>query len=263
MGSAAPIDTRDVARRVPHSAIRRRTAEHLTASIRTAAHTLTVAEVDYAAVAEVRDRHRAAWRAAEGFGLSYLPFVARAVCDALAEFPLLNASVDVDDLVVHGAVNLGIAVDLDHEGLLVPVVRHAGDLRLAELARRAHELAGRARTRTLSGDDTAGGTFTITNAGGYGTFLTAPLINPPQVAILSTDGVSMRPVAVALPDGGYGVAVHPVGNLALSFDHRAVDGAYASAFLDRVRRILHERDWSAELAIPSEAAWGDTWEGLG
>jgi 2-oxoglutarate dehydrogenase E2 component (dihydrolipoamide succinyltransferase) len=169
------------------------------------------------------------------------------VCDALGEYPLLNASVDVDDLVVHASVNLGVAVDLDFEGLVVPVLHHAGDLRLGDIARGMRDLASKARTRTLSGDDIAGGTFTITNAGGYGTFLTAPLINPPQVAILSTDGVSMRPVAVPLAGGGHGVAVHPVGNLALSFDHRAVDGAYASAFLDTVRRTLQERDWSPEV----------------
>ena len=265
MGSAAPIDTRDVARRVPHSVIRKRTAEHLTASIRTAAHTLTVAEVDYSAVVEARDAHQAAWRAAEGFGLSYLPFIARAVCDALGDYPLLNSSVDVDDLVVHASVNLGVAVDLDFEGLVVPVVHRADGLRLAELARAMRDLAGKARTRTLSGDDIAGGTFTLTNAGGYGTFMTAPLINPPQVAILSTDGVSMRPVAVPLPDGGHGVAVHPVGNLALSFDHRAVDGAYASAFLDTVRRTLQERDWSTEVPTAWASAppdWAATWEGL-
>jgi 2-oxoglutarate dehydrogenase E2 component (dihydrolipoamide succinyltransferase) len=253
MAPSAPIDTRDVARRVPHSDIRRRTAEHLTTSIRTAAHTLAVVEVDYSAVAAARDAHQAAWRAREGFGLSYLPFVARAVCDALVAFPLLNASVDVDGLVVHRSVHLGIAVDLDHEGLIVPVVRSAGSLRLGALAQRVKELADAAHRRTLGGDDIAGGTFTITNAGGYGTLVTAPIINPPQVAILSTDGVGMRPVAVPLDDGGYGVAIHPVGNLALSFDHRAVDGAYASAFLDRVRRILAERDWEAELAATD---WG-------
>jgi 2-oxoglutarate dehydrogenase E2 component (dihydrolipoamide succinyltransferase) len=262
MGSAAPIDTRDVARRIPHSVIRKRTAEHLTASIRTAAHTLTVAEVDYSAVVATRDRHQEAWRAAEGFGLSYLPFIARAVCDALGEYPLLNASVDVDDLVVHASVNLGVAVDLDFEGLVVPVVHGADGLRLNELARRMRALAGQARSRTLSGDDIAGGTFTITNAGGYGTFLTVPLINPPQVAILSTDGVSMRPVAVPLDDGGHGVSVHPVGNLALSFDHRAVDGAYASAFLDTVRRILQDRDWSVEVVTPEAADWPGGWEGI-
>ncbi|HEX2700925.1 MAG TPA: 2-oxo acid dehydrogenase subunit E2, partial [Acidimicrobiales bacterium] len=130
----------------------------------------------------------------------------------------------------------------------VPVVHGAGDKRLRALARSIADLAARARAKKLGADEISGGTFTITNPGGYGTFLTAPIISQPQVAILSTDGVKQKPVAVALPAGGYGVAVHPVGNLAISFDHRAFDGAYASAFLARLRDILETRDWSQELA---------------
>jgi 2-oxoglutarate dehydrogenase E2 component (dihydrolipoamide succinyltransferase) len=248
LGSAAPIDMSDVAERIPFGVVRRRTAEHLVASLHTAAHTLVVVEVDYSAVDEARAAHQAAWRSRFGFGLSYLPFVARAVCDALGRFPRLNASVDDDGLVVHRQVHLGIAVDLDHEGLMVPVVRSADSRRLVDLAEAAADLAARARAHTIGGDDIAGGTFTITNAGGLGTFVTAPIINPPQVAIVSTDGVTMRPVAIALPDGGHGVAVRPVGNIGMSFDHRAVDGAYASAFLADVRRTVQERDWSPELA---------------
>jgi 2-oxoglutarate dehydrogenase E2 component (dihydrolipoamide succinyltransferase) len=128
------------------------------------------------------------------------------------------------------------------------VVRSADSCRLIELAEQATDLASRARARTLSGDDISGGTFTITNAGGLGTFVTAPIINPPQVAIVSTDGVAMRPVALALPDGSHGVAVRPIGNVGMSFDHRAVDGAYASAFLADVKRTLEQRDWTDELA---------------
>jgi 2-oxoglutarate dehydrogenase E2 component (dihydrolipoamide succinyltransferase) len=189
-----------------------------------------------------------AWRARFGFGLSYLPFVCRAVCDGLGRFPRLNASVDDDGLVVHRRVHLGIAVDLDHEGLMVPVVRSADSYRLPELAERGADLAARARARSLTGDDISGGTFTVTNAGGLGTFVTAPIINPPQVAIVSTDGVAPRPVAVALPEGGHGVAVRPVGNIGMSFDHRAVDGAYASAFLADVKHTIEHRNWNVELA---------------
>jgi 2-oxoglutarate dehydrogenase E2 component (dihydrolipoamide succinyltransferase) len=152
-----------------------------------------------------------------------------------------------DELIVHGEVNLGIAVDLDFEGLLVPVVHRAEDKRLVALAREVSGLAVRARAKRLTMDDISGGTFTITNAGGFGTFLTVPVINQPQVAILSTDGVRKRPVVVELPDGSDGIAIHPVGNLVMSWDHRAVDGAYAAAFLARVRDILQTRDWSAEL----------------
>jgi 2-oxoglutarate dehydrogenase E2 component (dihydrolipoamide succinyltransferase) len=215
------------------------TARHLHESVATAAHALVVVEVDWGAV----DAARA------GTGLSYLPFAARAAVDALGRFPHLNATFDVDRLVVHRRVHLGIAVDVAREALLVPVVRDADRLRLRPLATAIADVADRARRRRLPGEAFEGGTFTLTNVGGYGTVLAAPIINPPQVAILSTDGVRMRPVAVPDPaSGGWAVAVRPVGNLSLSFDHRAVDGAYAAAFLDDVRTTLQERDWGIEAA---------------
>jgi 2-oxoglutarate dehydrogenase E2 component (dihydrolipoamide succinyltransferase) len=173
--------------------------------------------------------------------------VARAAVDAIGEYPRVNASVGDDALVVHPAVHLGIAVDLAFEGLVVPVVRDAGTLRLRALARRIDGQRSAAEQGALTPDDVSGGTFTITNAGGYGTLVTAPIISQPQVAILSTDGVAMRPVAVPTGDG-HGIAVHPVGNLSLSFDHRAFDGAYASAFLQRVVELLETRRWDEELA---------------
>ena len=216
--------------------LRRTIAERMTASLATAAHTLVVADVDYQAVAGPR----------EAGGFTWLPFIARAVIDALADFPLVNARVAGDGLDVHTSVHLGIAVDLDFQGLVVPVVRGADRLRLPALAEAIAERSAAARARSIGPDDMAGGTFTLTNAGRYGTLLTGPIINQPQVAILSTDGVKVRPVAVELGDGGYGLAFHPVGNLALSFDHRAMDGAYASAFLARVRELLETRDWWAE-----------------
>ena len=243
---AAPRTERD--ERVPFSNIRRRTAEHMRRSLDTSAHTLVAIEVDYEAVEKARLPARSRFKEEEGISLSYLPFMGRAVVDALHDFPKLNASMGENELIVHHAVNLGIAVDMSHEGLIVPVVHDAQDKRLRALAREIADLANRARAKKLSADDISGGTFTITNPGGYGTFLTAPIINQPQVAILSTDGVKPKPVAVALPSGGYGVAVHPVGNLAISFDHRAVDGAYASAFLARLREIVETRDWGQELA---------------
>ncbi|HET7487169.1 MAG TPA: dihydrolipoamide acetyltransferase family protein [Acidimicrobiales bacterium] len=233
---------------VPFTNIRRRTAEHMRRSLDTSAHTLVVVEVDYDGVDKARQPARARFKEEEGFGLSYLPFVARAVIDAIHDFPLVNSSVGDNELIVHHSVNLGIAVDLNLEGLIVPVVHGADDMRLRALARRIAELATRARSKKLAADEIQGGTFTITNPGGYGTFLTSPIISQPQVAILSTDGVKPKPVAVALPGGGYGVAVHPVGNLAIAFDHRAIDGAYASAFLARAREVLETRDWGQELA---------------
>jgi 2-oxoglutarate dehydrogenase E2 component (dihydrolipoamide succinyltransferase) len=222
---------------IPLSRIRKLTAEHMVRSLDTSAHTLVVTEVDYSNVDSARS----------GSGLTYLPFVARAVIDAIHTYPHVNATLGDEVLVVHHAVHLGIAVDLDFQGLIVPVVHSAHDLRLRPLAQAIADLAQQARERKLSADDVAGGTFTITNAGAYGTLITAPIIHQPQVGIVSTDGVKMRPVAVPLPDGEWGVAVHPVGNLALSFDHRAYDGAYASAFLAEVRGILETRDWSVEL----------------
>ena len=227
---------------VPFSRARAATAAHMRRSLDTAAHALVAVPVDYANVDPVRRRA----------GLSYLPFVARSVIDALREFPHLNSSVVGEQLVVHRAVHLGIAVDVDREALVVPVVRDAHELRLCPLADDIADLADRARRRRLGGDAFAGGTFTVTNVGAYGTTVTAPIINQPQVAILSSDGVRPTPVAVpATTDPGpddWAVTVHPVGNLSLSFDHRAVDGAYAAAFLARVRAILEGRDWSSEVA---------------
>ena len=232
---------------VPFTNIRRRTAEHMVRSKRISAHTMVAVEVDYSGVEKVRVAERHRFKAAEGFSLTYLPFIARAVVDALAEFPHLNASVGEDELIVHQDVNLGVAVDLDFEGLLVPVVQRADEKRLVALAREVADLATRARSKRLTMDDISGGTFTLTNAGSFGTFITVPIISQPQVGIISTDGVRKRPVAVELADGTDGIAVHPVGNLVLSWDHRAVDGSYAAAFMAKVREILQTRDWSSEL----------------
>lgn len=222
---------------VPLSRIRQITGDHMTRSKATAPHALTVMEVDFERVERAR-------RAA---GLTYLPFVARAAVDAIAQFPHLNASVGDDHLIVHRSVHLAIAVDLDYQGLVVPVVRDADGKRLTTIATEVADLAQRARTKHLSPDDVTGGTFTITNPGPYGTMLSVPIINQPQVAILATDGVKRRPVVVELDDGEEAIAIHSVGLLALSWDHRAFDGAYASAFLALVRKILETRDWDAEL----------------
>ncbi len=232
---------------VPFNNIRRLTAEHMVRSKATSAHTLVAIEADYEGVERVRRAYKDRFRQEEGIGLTYLPFVARAVVDALREFPLLNASVGDNALIIHRDVHLGIAVDLDRQGLIVPVVRRADGQSLRGLARAMADLAERARSRRLSADDVVGGTFSITNPGPFGTFITAPIISQPQVAILSTDGVKRRPVVVEGPNGGEAIAIHSVGMLALSFDHRAVDGAYASAFLKALAVDIETRDWSAEL----------------
>jgi len=179
-------------------------------------------------------------------GLTYLPFVARAVVDGIEAFPLVNATVGDDELVVHRDVHLGVAVDLGHESLIVPVLRDAGAKRLLAIAEEITELATRAREHQLAPDDATGSTFTITNPGPYGTAISVPVINQPEVAILATDRVTLRPVVVESPKGD-SIAVRPVGHLTLSFDHRAFDGAYAAAFLRRVREILEARPWEVEL----------------
>jgi 2-oxoglutarate dehydrogenase E2 component (dihydrolipoamide succinyltransferase) len=216
---------------------RRNTAQNMMRSLATSAHTLVVVEVDYHALDVVR-------RAAR---LSYLPFVARALIDAIGEFPHVNASFGHDRLIVHRRINLGVAVDVEFQALVVPVVKDAGGKRLRAIADEVAELAERARSKRLTADDFTGGTFTITNVGAYGTVVTAPIINQPQVGILSSDGVKMTPVAVKAGNGEWTIAVHPVGNLSFTFDHRAYDGAYASAFLARVRDLLETRDWALEV----------------
>ena len=231
----------------PFNNIRRRTAEHMIRSVATSPHAMTAVEVDYENVERVRTAHQESWTAEEGFKLTYLPFISRAVLDALRNFPHLNASVGDAELVVHNYVNLAIAVDVNFEGLLAPVVHGADDMRLRAIARSVNDLAARARSRELSADDISGGTFTLSNSGSFGTHMVIPIINQPQVAIISTDGISRKPVVVTGADGSEGIAIHSVGVLTMAWDHRAFDGAYAAAFLAEVRTIVETRDWEAEL----------------
>ena len=244
--SPAAASATDRDRIVPLSKIRRLTAQHMVASKATSAHALSMVEVDYANVDRARLAVRQQWRETEGYSLTYLPFICRAIIDALGQFPHLNASLTETELIVHGYIDLGIAVDLDYEGLLAPVIRSAEDKRLGAVAREISDLADRARSRKLSPDEIQGGTFTVTNNGSAGSVLTMPIINQPQVAIVSTDAIVRRPVVVADGDGE-AIAIHPVGNLAMSWDHRAFDGAYAAGFLKLVKETLETRDWSSEL----------------
>jgi 2-oxoglutarate dehydrogenase E2 component (dihydrolipoamide succinyltransferase) len=245
---AAPAPTggeRDTV--VKLSKIRKLTGDHMVMSKATSPHAFSVVEVDYANVDLARVAVKDAFKSAEGFSLTYLPFIARAIVDGLGEYPHLNATVGDDELIVHHYVDLGIAVDLDYEGLLAPVIRSAETKRLRALAREISDLANRARSRKLSPDEIQGGTFAISNNGSAGSVLTMPIINQPAVGIISTDAIVRKPVVAKLADGGEAIAIHPVGNLAMSWDHRAFDGAYAAGFLKRVKEILETRDWSAEL----------------
>ena len=232
---------------IPFTKIRRLTAEHMVRSKATSAHTLMVKEVDYEQVELVRARLGGAFKERQGFSLSYLPFNAIAAIEALRDFPRLNASVGDNELIVHLDINLGIAVDIDNEGLVVPVIRSAELLDLDQLAHAVRDVAERARTKRLGPDELAGGTFTISNPGPFGTLLTGAVINQPQVAILSTDSVVRKPVVVTEKNGAESVGIHSVGLLALTFDHRAVDGAYAARFLNRMAEVLATRDWESDL----------------
>lgn len=234
--------------REPLNRIRRLTGDYMVASKSTSPHVLTAIEVDYERIERVRRAHRDTWKASEGFSLTYLPFIARALSSALREYPYLNASVGEGELIVHQGTNLAIAVDINFEGLLAPVIHDLDSLRLRAIAREIVDLAGRARSKQLTADDIVGGTFTITNAGQYGTLMQFPIINQPQVAILSTDGVARKPVVITDVHGNESIGIHSVGVLALAWDHRAFDGAYAAAFLNRLREILETHDWEAELA---------------
>jgi 2-oxoglutarate dehydrogenase E2 component (dihydrolipoamide succinyltransferase) len=216
-------------RREPMTPMRRAIAEHMLSSRRTAAHCTTVVEADFSAAAE---RRRAT--APGAIRPTYLAFVARAVIAALERHPVLNASVDGEDLVHHEDVNLGIAVALE-QGLVVPVIRRAQRLSVTGLAEEIASLAGRAREGTLAPDDVHGGTFTITNPGQFGALIATPIINQPQVGILDLEAVVERPVAVDDGAGGKAIAIRPMGYLCLSWDHRALDGAEAARFLAEVR----------------------------
>jgi 2-oxoglutarate dehydrogenase E2 component (dihydrolipoamide succinyltransferase) len=222
--------------------IRRRSGAAMARAWQQVPHVLQAVEADYSRIEQARTAKQAAWQAREGFELTYLPFLAFAVCQALARYEQLNARLDGDDLVVSRRVHLGIAVDLNHDGLVVPVVRDAQDRNVPALAREIRRLALGARANRLKPDDFAQPTYTLSNSGVFGTLITAPLVNPPQVAILSTDGVRKRPVVVESADGDT-IAVRPVGVLAQSFDHRAVDGAYSAAFLKEIKRIVETRAW--------------------
>jgi len=227
---------------LPLNNVRRRTAEHMAKSWSVVPHVLQAVEADFYRVDEARRAEGGAWKSREGFGLTYLPFIVRAVSIALGKYPRLNASFAGDRLELHRRINIGIAVDLNFEGLIVPVLKDVPQKSLPQIAREANELVQRARTNRLRPDDLAEGTYTITNNGAFGTLITAPIINQPQVAILSTDSIQRKPVVIGT-EGQEEIAIRPVGMLAQTFDHRAVDGAYSAAFLREVKMLIETRDW--------------------
>jgi 2-oxoglutarate dehydrogenase E2 component (dihydrolipoamide succinyltransferase) len=227
----------------PMSAMRRKIAQRMVESKQTSAHVTTVFEVDYSSIAKLRNRVKARFEQQYGTKLSYLPFLLRAAVAALKARPLVNASIVGDDVVYHREVNLGIAVALDW-GLIVPVIRRADDLSLVGLARAANDLAARARAKKLVPDEVAGGTFTVTNHGSFGSLFATPVINQPQVAIMGVGAIEKRAKVVEMPDGSDSLAIKTMGYVALTFDHRLIDGAEGDAFVNVVKATLEKGTWS-------------------
>jgi len=232
---------------VAFTAVRKRVAENMAKSWSVSPHVLQVVEADFSRVDHARKAHGAEWKRREGFSLTYLPFIVRAISIALGKFPKLNSSLQGDGLLLHRRINIGIAVDLNFDGLLVPVLKDVPAKSLPQIAKEINDLAQRARAGKLRPDEMTEGTYTITNNGAFGTVITAPIINQPQVAILSADGIRKKPVVIEGEDGD-SIAIRPVGVLAQSFDHRAVDGSYSAAFLAEVKNVIETRDWAQALS---------------
>jgi pyruvate dehydrogenase E2 component (dihydrolipoamide acetyltransferase) len=231
---------------LPLNPVRKRVAENMAKAWAAAPHVLQVAEADFSRVVQVQKQQGEAWKAREGFALTFMPFITRAISVALGKFPKLNATYTPEGLRLNKRINIGIAVDLNFDGLMVPVVKDVPNKSLPKIAREINDLALRARVGQLRPDDLAEGTYTISNNGAFGTVITAPIINVPQVAILSTDAVRKKPVVVESAEGDT-IAIRPVGVLAQSFDHRAVDGAYSAAFLREVKTIIETRQWAQDM----------------
>ncbi len=222
--------------------IRQRTGEKLAENWRTIPHVFQAIDVDFTEVNLVRARHKDRFKAETGNSLTYLPFIARAVCIALQAFPHVNGRFDGKSLILSKDINLGIAVDLNHNGLVVPVVQAVQDFTLQGLSKAINRQIEKARSGKLTAADMSGGTYSITNNGAFGTSFTTPIINAPQVAILSADAIRMKPAVI-----GNNVVPRLMGTLGQSFDHRAFDGAYAAAFLSKLKDTLETKKWAGEL----------------
>jgi 2-oxoglutarate dehydrogenase E2 component (dihydrolipoamide succinyltransferase) len=233
---------------VTMSRLRKVIAARMVESLQVSAQLTTVVEVDVTKIARLRDKAKAAFAAREGVNLTFLPFFAVAVCEALKQHPVLNSSVEGDQVTYHAAEHLGIAVDTER-GLLVPVVRDAGDLNIGALSRKISDVAARTRDNKISPDELGGGTFTITNTGSRGALFDTPIINQPQVAILGIGSVVKRPMVIKGSDGGENIAIRSMVYLALSYDHRIVDGADAARFLVTLKERLEEGSFESDLGL--------------
>ncbi len=223
----------------PMSNMRQSIARHMVFSKQTSAHVTTVHKVDMTKIAKLRDKAKGAFQAQYGFGLTFLPFVLRAATAALRQYPILNASIDGTNIIYHRDINIGIAVALEN-GLIVPVIRNADEKNIVGLQRSISDLAARARSRKLNPDEVQAGTFSVTNFGSFGSVFATPVINQPQVAILGVGSVEKEPVVV-----DDAIAIRSMAYLALTFDHRLVDGALADQFTAKVKDIL--QNWAEEI----------------
>ena len=233
---------------VTMSRLRKVIAARMVESLQVSAQLTTVVEVDVTKIARLRDRAKASFEAREGVKLSFLPFFAVAVCEALKQHPVLNSSVEGDQITYHGAEHLGIAVDTER-GLLVPVIANAGDLNMGGIARKIADLAARTRDNKVTPDELGGGTFTLTNTGSRGALFDTPIINQPQVAILGLGAVVKRPMVVRGEDGGETIAIRSMVYLGLSYDHRVVDGADAARFLVTLKERLEGGAFESDLGL--------------
>ncbi|MBP6821797.1 MAG: 2-oxoglutarate dehydrogenase, E2 component, dihydrolipoamide succinyltransferase [Acidobacteria bacterium] len=229
----------------PMTNMRRRIAENMLASRRTSAHVTTFFEVDFTNIARLRERTKKSFEAQNGTKLTFLPFVIKATIDALKALPIVNSSVEGDNIVYKHDYNVGIAVALDW-GLIVPVIKQADALSITGLARASQDLANRARAKQLKPDEISGGTFSITNFGLYGGYTATPIINQPQVAILGMGGIHKKPWVIETPDGD-AIAIRHIGVMSLSFDHRIIDGAVGDQFLAHIKKTIETTDFSALL----------------
>ena len=247
--TSAPVATSPLrGTTVTMSRLRKVIAARMVESLAVSAQLTTVIEVDVTKIARLRDRAKASFEAREGVKLSFLPFFSVAVCEALKQHPVLNSSVEGDQIIYHGAEHLGIAVDTER-GLLVPVIANAGDLNMGGVARKISDLAARTRDNKVNPDELSGGTFTITNTGSRGALFDTPIINQPQVAILGLGAIVKRPMVVRGEDGGETIAIRSMVYLALSYDHRVVDGADAARFLVTLKERLEGGSFESDLGL--------------
>lgn len=231
------------------SRLRKRIAENMIMSKQTSAHVMTSIEVDFENVEIVRAKHKAKFKEENGFSLTYLPFISLATVSALREYSVVNSSFDLENGLheIHNHINLGIAVDLNQEGLLVGTLQEADSFNLNGIARKISETSKLLRDGKYGLDDVSGSTFTISNNGSFNSFLTSPIINQPNVAILSTESVKKRPVVVPSQDGSDSIAIRHTGILSITWDHRVFDGSVALLFLNYIKERLENADWSQEL----------------